>query len=569
VVTPGIVTQFREGALSAKGVTCVSCHGADHDVINENGGHVKASTCAGCHPRQDAEFTAKDATNAIVEKHALGWTRMTASARYIVMPQAERATMCGRCHNIGKVWSDGSIGKCDSCHTRHVFSEEEALEPEACGTCHMGPDHEQIDMWEKSKHGVVYTTEKGRPGGDPSRAPTCVTCHMPDIENGAGQPLVHNLSTNITLGTVAQGAELTGTALPVPMRTISQVDFAARRQKMLIVCGRCHAQQGFAAAQLADADQVKRDIDAKLWDPVMRIRGLWYDGLLDPMPVHRPPNPAYPTVNGGLVLVLGGQQLYGGTSAIEQLFFQTYKYDHVSTFKGAYHVNPDYSHWYGWARVNPDIDLIRGEEARLRRAESPYDPGFIVTPAKPTVGGATTFDASGLLAWGDPSPNTFTWQFGDAYVAGGSGGDVVTHTYKVPGRFTVRLTVSDTDVVNDAANPTNCSALRTTAAKVSVKYRSRGEIPSIARVKKGATTTVKVRVWSAANGTGSIRLQRKSGSGTWSVLQTRGNVGVAAGLWTTCSFKVTLNGTSSFRAVWSGSATIWGALTNARSVKPL
>ena len=36
--------------------------------------------------------------------------------------------------------------------------------------------------------------------------------------NGAGKPLVHDVSTNITIGTVAQGARLPGVPLPVPMR---------------------------------------------------------------------------------------------------------------------------------------------------------------------------------------------------------------------------------------------------------------------------------------------------------------------------------------------------------------
>ena len=568
-VTPGIVTQFNEGAMSQNGVTCVSCHGNDHDVIAQNNGHVPASTCAGCHPQQYAEFTAKDAQNTIVEKHALGWTRMTAAARYAVMPAAERATMCERCHNIGYVWPDQSIGKCDSCHTRHVFSAAEAREPEACGTCHMGPDHEQIDMWEKSKHGVVYVTEKERVGGDPSRAPSCVTCHMPMLENGAGQPLVHNVSTNVTFGTVAQGAELAGSPLSVPMRTITQADFTSRRSKMLAVCSQCHAKEGFAAVQLANADQVKMDIDAKLWDPVMRIRGLWYDGLLDPMPANRPPNPAYPSVNGGLVLVLGGQQLYGGTSAIEQLLFQTYKYDHVSTFKGAYHINPDYSHWYGWARVLPDLDQIKGEEARLRKAAVPYDPGFAVTPAKPTVGGTTTFDASGLVAWGDASPNIFAWQFGDAYVAGGTMGDVVTYTYTAPGRFPAALTVSDTDLVNDSANPTTCSALRTTTTRVTVKFAAKADIPSIVRVRAGRTTTVKVRIWSDGSGTGTITLQRKSASRSWTVAQAKTDAAAVAGAWKTYSFTAKLDKTYSFRALWSGNATIWDAMSNVRTVRPL
>ena len=143
---------------------------------------------------QYAEFAHKDAAGAYTNKHALGWTKMTAAARYAVMPPEQRYEMCERCHNIGFVSADGSVGKCDSCHTRHTFSAAEAMEPEACGTCHMGPDHEQIDMYEKSKHGVVYGTERDRAGGDTSLAPTCVTCHMPegaDAGGNAGRRAAH------------------------------------------------------------------------------------------------------------------------------------------------------------------------------------------------------------------------------------------------------------------------------------------------------------------------------------------------------------------------------------------
>ena len=178
--TPGIVTAFENGEMAGEGVTCVSCHGADHSAISAAGGKVSAGTCAqqGCHPDQYAEFAHKDAAGAYTNKHAISWTRMTAAARYQVMPDAQRYEMCERCHNIGYVSADNSVGKCDSCHTRHTFSAAEAEEPEACGTCHMGPDHEQIDMWQKSKHGVVYTTEKSRPGGIPTapRPASPATC---------------------------------------------------------------------------------------------------------------------------------------------------------------------------------------------------------------------------------------------------------------------------------------------------------------------------------------------------------------------------------------------------------
>ena len=50
---------------------------------------------------------------------------------------------------------------------------------------------------------------------------------------------MHNVSTNITIGTVAQGAQsVTRPPRPrCPMRIISQADFDTRRAKMLAVCG--------------------------------------------------------------------------------------------------------------------------------------------------------------------------------------------------------------------------------------------------------------------------------------------------------------------------------------------
>jgi len=570
-VTPGIVTQFQNGVMAGEGVTCVSCHGADHSAINASGGKVSAGTCAqqGCHPDQYAEFAHKDAAGAYTNKHAIGWTKMTAAARYAVMPEAERYEMCERCHNIGYVSADGSVGKCDSCHTRHTFSAAEAEEPEACGTCHMGPDHEQIDMWQKSKHGVVYTTEKQRPGGDPSRAPSCVTCHMPEPAdgggNGAGQPLIHDVSTNLTFGTVAQGARLAGTNLPVPMRTITNDEFTAKRAKMTAICSRCHAGS-FVRRNLEGADQIKADVDTLLWDPVMRVRGLWYDGLLDPMPVNRDPNPIF-----GQNLVVGGQQLYGGTSAVEQLFFNTYKYDHVSTFKGAYHINPDYSHWYGWARVNGDRDLIKGEEAKLRRLERPYDAGFTATrrvagkAARLVAGKVTRLNASKLLGWGNASANSFQWWFGDgASRAAVVGKATASHIYAKPGTYKVRLTCSDTDAVNDSASPLACSAQRTTSRRVKVRY---GAAISLAKPAGGLMRRFKVTLTTGGDAGGTVELWRRAASGSWRLVSRR-NAATVAGTSLTTTFKVEVRRTTQFRAKYSGDARTWEAASATRTVRP-
>ena len=84
----------------------------------------------------------------------------------------------------------------------------EARKPEACGQCHLGPDHPQIEIFMESKHGDIYTAHgddynwAAAPGtwtpGVDFRGPTCAACHM----SGAGTTLTtHDLTERLSLGT--------------------------------------------------------------------------------------------------------------------------------------------------------------------------------------------------------------------------------------------------------------------------------------------------------------------------------------------------------------------------------
>ncbi len=42
------------------------------------------------------------------------------------------------------------------------FPVAEARKPEACGQCHLGPDHPQIEIYNESKHGAIYNAEARR-----------------------------------------------------------------------------------------------------------------------------------------------------------------------------------------------------------------------------------------------------------------------------------------------------------------------------------------------------------------------------------------------------------------------
>lgn len=68
-----------------------------------------------------------------------------------------------------------------------------------------------------------------------------------------------------------------------------------------------------------------------------------------------------------LLVINAMRQPYTNTSGIEAEFFEMFKYALVHSWKGAYHMNPDYSHWYGWAQINLDLEKIKSQNSTLRR----------------------------------------------------------------------------------------------------------------------------------------------------------------------------------------------------------
>jgi hypothetical protein len=81
-----------------------------------------------------------------------------------------------------------------SLHSRHTSSVPLARLPSTCAQCHMGPDQPQIEIYEESKHGVMFAAQEkllnlcAEPDQLTTRdlfIPTCVTCHMSGL-NGLG-----------------------------------------------------------------------------------------------------------------------------------------------------------------------------------------------------------------------------------------------------------------------------------------------------------------------------------------------------------------------------------------------
>jgi hypothetical protein len=222
-----IVHEYELSAHAAKGINCLECHQPaqnqermDHHgfVIVKN---VTATNCRSCHeteyqqflrsrhaaPSWAAVYGEKGLTPEQVEfseKYQPGACKRPANALVALEGASSVISGCAKCHGVGKPNADGSIGNCTACHTRHTSSVEIARLPTTCGQCHMGPDHSQLEIYNESKHGVMFAAQKSHlklnvaPKKLTSRdmfVPTCATCHMSGLN---GQKVTHDPSERLS-----------------------------------------------------------------------------------------------------------------------------------------------------------------------------------------------------------------------------------------------------------------------------------------------------------------------------------------------------------------------------------
>lgn len=255
--SPSFVKDWKDSKHAEMGVDCYTCHQAeptDADAMKHYGYTIAVlvtpKDCGKCHETEVAQMTNSH--------HAKAGDILNSLDNYlgeVVGGPEAVAVGCLQCHGgkvkvlangkldtdswpntgIGRINPDGSKGSCSACHTRHSFSKAQAREPEACGKCHLGPDHPQKEVYEESKHGILYAAKKDQlnlnsdkwvVGKDYTAAPTCATCHMGATPN---QPATHDVGTRISW-----------TLRPPVSKKLDHAD--QRRAAMQDVCGSCHSK---------------------------------------------------------------------------------------------------------------------------------------------------------------------------------------------------------------------------------------------------------------------------------------------------------------------------------------
>ncbi len=360
---PGIFADWANSRHANANITCIDCHQAEsfaedvnkaHDKQYENNddpyardryrvpisGVVTPKDCSRCHPNEAEQYSRSKHANTL----EIIW-KIDPWLNDGMNSEVERSSGCFYCHGtvleknedgsltsaswpnvgVGRINLDGSKGSCSSCHTRHRFSVMEARKPEACGQCHLGPDHPQIEIFMESKHGDIYTAFgdtynwTAAPGtwsaGLDYRGPTCATCHM----SGVGAV---RTSHDVT--------ERLSWELQAPL-TVRPEDFAAfpaptnwkqERDKMQAVCRQCHSD-AWTKSHYQTMDDVVAEYNNEYFKPAKAMLDRLYEkGLLD------------------------DSRFFD--EALEVEYYELWHHEGRRARMGAAMMAPDYSWWHGF-----------------------------------------------------------------------------------------------------------------------------------------------------------------------------------------------------------------------------
>ncbi len=340
--TPGLYLQWLNSAHGANDVTCLDCHGAEKDDV-DGFMHYETSIATLVTPKDCGQCHEKEMKEVDMSHHAKAGLILESADAYLAnaaggYPAAVQG--CESCHGckvkidpqsanklsmyswpnsgIGRLNPDGSKGSCIACHTRHNFSKAQARQPEACGKCHLGPDHPQKEIYDESKHGNTYYTNmadmnlksaKWIVGENYFVAPTCATCHMSAT---AKQEVSHDVGNRISW-TLR------------PSVSLKQENWEKKRENLKDVCSTCHGRV------FVDGHFFQYDASVRLY------------------------NEKFARPAGEIMVIVKKNKLLKNNAEfsdkIEWTYYELWHHEGRRSRHGAAMMGPDYTWWHGFYKV--------------------------------------------------------------------------------------------------------------------------------------------------------------------------------------------------------------------------
>lgn len=370
--SPGITADWGASAHARIGITCITCHRCEEGCPALSRAHYKQyqrpdskygtsayrvpvaalvspMLCARCHFNEVKEYSRSKHANSL----ELIW-KIDPWLRSGMAGETERITGCSVCHGsilkvkdgkitsegwpnvgVGRINVDGSRGSCTSCHTRHKFFRAEARKPEACGQCHLGPDHPQVEIYNESIHGAIYRSEGYQWNWDASvedwvpgqayRSPTCAVCHMCNVGTTA---MTHDVTERLSWELQAPLTVRPSDFKPFPAKT----DWKVERNKMKTVCLQCHGKL-WVDNHYIQLDRVIGEYNNVYFKPAQEMMNRLYKNAL---------------LNRSLPF----------DEQLEVEFYELWHHEGRRARMGAAMMAPDYTWWHGFYECTKRYNII-------------------------------------------------------------------------------------------------------------------------------------------------------------------------------------------------------------------
>jgi hydroxylamine dehydrogenase len=376
--SPGIFADWSRSAHARANITCYDCHRAEKidkdisqkhfEVYKDQGEKVAIAAvvtpkdCSRCHPDEAKEYNrSKHAHTLEIIWGIDPWLRKGMN------DEIERVSGCYWCHGsilkfkdgdidpatwpnvgVGRINFDGSRGSCTSCHTRHRFSLAEARKAEACGQCHLGPDHPQMEIYAESKHGAIYTafgdewTWDAAPGswtpGIDYRTPTCAGCHM---SGSGGVATTHDVTERLSWELQAPL-----TIRPAEFQAFpASTDWKKEREKMKKICLQCHGPL-WVDNHYHNLDRVVENYNDVYYKPVKAMMDTLYEKKL-----------------------LSDEKYFDEELEVE--FYELWHHEGRRARMGTAMMAPDYAWWHGFYECKKRFNAIMEKAGALLMSGKP------------------------------------------------------------------------------------------------------------------------------------------------------------------------------------------------------
>jgi cytochrome c553 len=141
------------------------------------------------------------------------------------------------------------------------------------------------------------------------------------------------------------------------MARLTEEAFSTERNAMITTCMQCHSET-YVKANMESGDQMIKAADKIFAESIEIVAKLYQDGILKS------------TTNQATFPYPDLLTFYEVNTPIEELLYDMFMDYRMKTYQASFHLMPDYTTWYGYAKMKESLVEMKEMDRQLRREKT-------------------------------------------------------------------------------------------------------------------------------------------------------------------------------------------------------